>query len=143
MTKREIFETLNSLPFDFQICGSLGLKLMGIITRGIGDIDLHVKSVDNDFVFQHTRKGCSFPDGEAISVGGIKIDMWFKWPEYKEITNNFGTYKVSLPDEAMNAKVEWIGTVAKSILKDPDKYRAASLKKHVDDLIAWSEWKNE
>ena len=46
MTKREIFETLNSLPFDFQICGSLGLKLMGIITRGIGDIDLHVKSVD-------------------------------------------------------------------------------------------------
>jgi hypothetical protein len=147
MTKREIFETLNSLPFDFQICGSLGLKMMGIITREIGDIDIVAPNPDYKFLEKYKCNYSGSGDELCITVNinGIRIDVWHKnGSKFEKMSNNFGTYKVELPEYAIKAKQGYISEFVHGIAKNPDMHEVYGdkLKKHVDDLLTWANWKS-
>lgn len=140
MTDKQAFEALKKLPFEFQIGGSLGLKMMGIIDREIYDIDIIVKSFDG---IEGNVEDGSDEDVTVIRDGGVKIEVYEGDEDYLPLKNEYGDWKVSMPRYAIAKKREYVNNCVKELNKPLVFFGAETqrrMNKHLADINAYEAW---
>lgn len=142
MTDKQAFEALSKLPFDFQIGGSLGLKMFGIINREIKDIDIVVPSLDIDYFTDKPKEEGSGEDVVVIRDGDVKIEVYEGNEDFVLIQD----LKVSLPNYAIEAKKRYVqeckALIEKSLPCLMTPIIEARMNKHQNDIDLYEDWRN-
>ena len=141
-------KTLRSLGIDFQITGSLGLCLCGVVDREPKDLDIVMEKWDNRLnQYIEPGRGGSVEDGDEITnhisirIACTNVCVFIKKTTVYCTRYYDGVfYSVANPVYAIHAKLDMLNTRLVWKLQLKEGWSRAIASKHASDIAEYFRW---